>query len=154
MEPYSIIESRYNLIYKLLDLKTLRPVKSFIGKSLIKIPVTLDPHLDNTATESNEDTEDSDIDDINDNTIKSQVDQAKQTKTSTQRNANKDKTNAQWYEATKLLKTRSLSGKRQCLVQWKDNSPPSWEYENDVSEALKAAFHTAKARKKRHKRQY
>jgi hypothetical protein len=49
------------------------------------------------------------------------------------------------YEATKLLKTRWVSGKRQYLVKWKDNSPPSWQYENDVSEALKAAFHTAKA---------
>jgi hypothetical protein len=43
-----------------------------------------------------------------------------------------------------LLKTRWVSGKRQYLVQWKDNSPSSWQYENDVSEALKAAFHTAK----------
>jgi hypothetical protein len=56
-----------------------------------------------------EDTEDSDNGDTNENTIKSQVDQAKQTKTSTQRNVNKDKTNAQWYEATKLLKTRWVS---------------------------------------------
>jgi hypothetical protein len=36
----------------------------------------------------------------------------------------------------------------------KDNSPSSWQYENDVSEALKTAFHTAKARKKRRKRKY
>jgi hypothetical protein len=57
------------------------------------------------------DTEDSDNDDTNENTIKSQVDQAKQTKTQIQRNINKDKTNAQWYEATKLLKTRWVSGK-------------------------------------------
>ena len=49
------------------------------------------------------------------------------------------------YEATKLLKTRWVSGKRQYLVKWKDNSPSSWQYENDVSEALKTAFHTAKA---------
>ena len=49
------------------------------------------------------------------------------------------------YEATKLLKTRWVSGKRQYLVKLKDNSPPSWQHENDVSEALKAAFHTAKA---------
>jgi hypothetical protein len=39
-------------------------------------------------------------------------------------------------------------------IKWKDNSPSSWQYENDVSEALKAAFHTAKARKKRRKRKY
>jgi hypothetical protein len=52
---------------------------------------------------------DSDNDDTNENTIKSQVDQAKQTKTPIQRNINKDKTNAQWYEATKLLKTRCES---------------------------------------------
>jgi hypothetical protein len=51
----------------------------------------------------------------------------KQTKTQIQRNINKDKTNAQWYEATKLLKTRWVSGKRQYLVQWKDNSPSSWK---------------------------
>jgi hypothetical protein len=49
------------------------------------------------------------------------------------------------YEATKLLKTRWVSGKRQYLVKLKDNSPPSWQHENDVSEALKAAFHTAKS---------
>jgi hypothetical protein len=86
-----------------------------------------------TVNESIEDTEGSDNDDTNENTIKSQVDQAKQTKTQLQRNINKDKTNAQWYEATKLLKTRWVSGKRQYLVQWKDNSPSSWQYENDVS---------------------
>jgi len=157
MGPYSIIESRYNLIYKLLDLKTLRSVESFIHANRLKPyqdPRDFRPPPNNTANESNEDTEDSDNDDINDNAIKSQVDQAKQTKTSIQRNVNKDKTNAQWYEATKLLKTRWVSGKRQYLVQWKDNSPPSWQYENDVSEALKAAFHTAKARKKRRKRKY
>jgi hypothetical protein len=151
MGPYSIIESRYNLIYKLLDLKTLRPVISFIHA---KDPFDFRPPPNNTANENNEDTEDSDNDDTNDNAIKSQVDQVKQTKTSTQRNVNKDKTNAQWYETTKLLKTRWVSGKRQYLVQWKDNSPPSWQYENDVSEALKAAFHTAKTRKKRRKRKY
>jgi hypothetical protein len=49
------------------------------------------------------------------------------------------------YETTKLLKTRWVSGKRQYLVKLKDNSPPSWQHENNVSEALKAAFHTAKA---------
>jgi hypothetical protein len=54
-----------------------------------------------------------------------------------QRNINKDKTNAQWYEATKLLKTRWVSGNRQYLVQWKDNSPSSWQYENDVSQVVK-----------------
>jgi hypothetical protein len=48
MGPYSIIESRYNLIYKLLDLKTPRPVKSFIHANRLKpykYPVTLGPHL-------------------------------------------------------------------------------------------------------------
>jgi hypothetical protein len=47
--------------------------------------------------------------DTNENTIKSQVDQAKQTKTRMQRNINKDKTNAQWYEATKLLKAMVIT---------------------------------------------
>ena len=157
MGPYSIIESRYNLIYKLLDLKTLRPVKSFIHANRLKSykdSRDFRPPPNDTANESIEDTEDSDNDDTNENPIKSQVDQAKQTKTQIQRNVNKDKTNAQWYEATKLLKTRWVSGKRQYLVQWKDNSPSSWQYENDVSEALKTAFHTAKARKKRRKRKY
>ena len=48
MGPYSIIESRYNLIYKLLDLKTPRPVKSFIHANRLKpykYLVTLGPHL-------------------------------------------------------------------------------------------------------------
>ena len=48
MGPYSIIESRYNLIYNLLDLKTPRPVKSFIHANRLKpykYPVTLGPHL-------------------------------------------------------------------------------------------------------------
>jgi hypothetical protein len=58
------------------------------------------------------------------------------------------------YLSIVLLKTRWVSGKRQYLVQWKDNSPSSWQYENDVSESLKTAFHTAKARKKRRKRKY
>jgi hypothetical protein len=53
-----------------------------------------------------------------------------------------------------IIKNKMGFGKRQYLVQWKDNSPSSWQYENDVSEALKTAFHTAKARKKRHKRKY
>jgi hypothetical protein len=79
-----------------------------------------------------EEYQDSDNHYTNDNAINSQVGQAKQTKTSTQRKVNKDNTNAQWYEATKLLKTRWVSGKRQYLVQWKDNSPSSWQYENDV----------------------
>jgi hypothetical protein len=123
MGPYSIIESRYNLIYKLLDLKTLRPVKSFIHANRLKPykdPRDFRPPPNNTANESIEDTEDSDNHYTNDNAINSQVGQAKQTKTSTQRKVNKDNTNAQWYEATKLLKTRWVSGKRQYLVQWKN----------------------------------
>ena len=53
-----------------------------------------------------------------------------------------------------IIKNKMGFGKRQYLVQWKDNSPSSWQYENDVSEALKTAFHTAKARNKRRKRKY
>jgi hypothetical protein len=80
MGPYSIIESRYNLIYKLLDLKTLRPVKSFIHANRLKPykdPRDFRPPPNDTANESIEDTEDSDNDDTNENTIKSQVDQAR-----------------------------------------------------------------------------
>jgi len=76
----TVIESRYNLIYKLLDLKTLRSVESFIHANRLKPyqdPRDFRPPPNNTANESNEDTEDSDNDDINDNAIKSQVDQAK-----------------------------------------------------------------------------
>jgi hypothetical protein len=46
-----------------------------------KDPRDFRPPPNDTANESIEDTEDSDNDDTNENTIKSQVDQAKQTKT-------------------------------------------------------------------------
>ena len=61
----------------------------------MRIPRDFRPPPDNTANESNEDTDDSDNNDTNDNAIKSQIDQVKQTKTSIQRNVNKDKTNVQ-----------------------------------------------------------
>jgi len=45
------------------------------------------------------------------------------------------------------LKTKWISGKRHYLVEWKDNSTPTWEPEQNITEALKIAFHASKARK-------
>lgn len=50
-----------------------------------------------------------------------------------------------WYEVNRLLKTK---GKRHYLVEWKDNSTPTWEPEQNITEALKIAFHASKARKR------
>ncbi|VDH94133.1 Hypothetical predicted protein [Mytilus galloprovincialis] len=60
--------------------------------------------------------------------------------------------NDQWYEAIKLLKLKWISGKKHYLVQWKDNSNPTWEPQENVSQALKVAFHSEKAHKRLKKR--
>ncbi|VDI38855.1 Hypothetical predicted protein [Mytilus galloprovincialis] len=56
--------------------------------------------------------------------------------------------NDEWHEAIKLLKLKWISGKKHYLVQWKDNSNPTWEPQENVSEPLKIAFHSEKARKR------
>ncbi|CAG2242128.1 unnamed protein product [Mytilus edulis] len=49
--------------------------------------------------------------------------------------------NDKWYEASKLLKLKWISGKKHYLVQWKDNSNPTWEPQENVSEPLKITLH-------------
>lgn len=144
MGPYSIMENRHNLIYKLLDLKSLRPVKSFIHANRLKPyhdPRDFRPPPQQIALENDNDSNDSENDDVN------QPLQQNNTKVNKTRNENTD-TNT-WYEATKLLKSKWVSGKRHYLVEWKDNSPPSWQAAKDVSEALKTAFHTQQTQKRR-----
>ncbi|VDI78664.1 Hypothetical predicted protein [Mytilus galloprovincialis] len=45
-----------------------------------------------------------------------------------------------WYEVTKLLKSKLISGKRHYLVQWADGSTPTWEPNGNVSDALKQKY--------------
>ena len=49
---------------------------------------------------------------------------------------------SQWYDAEKLTGVKMFRGKRHYRVVWKDRAfPPSWINEDDVSEALKRAYH-------------
>src|SRR6218665_1344752 len=44
-----------------------------------------------------------------------------------------------WYPVTKLLATKVVQKQRYFKVLWEDtNHPPTWEKEEDVSDALKA----------------
>ncbi|KAL3873091.1 hypothetical protein ACJMK2_036250 [Sinanodonta woodiana] len=47
-----------------------------------------------------------------------------------------------WYLVDKLLKSKWISGKRHYLVKWSDGSTPSWQPTENVSQALKQAFHS------------
>lgn len=47
----------------------------------------------------------------------------------------------EWYSVDKLLKSKWISGKKHYLVKWTDGSTPSWQPTENVSPALKEAFH-------------
>ncbi|VDI77535.1 Hypothetical predicted protein [Mytilus galloprovincialis] len=155
--PFSILENRHDLIYKLLNLKTLRPVKSFIHANRLKLYKDPEDHrpppnllinnddLNNDQSNGNQQDSDNSNDDLSEN--ESHEDNSQSDLNESDSNQNQDK-NDVWYEAIKLLKLKWITGKKYYLVQWKDNSDPSWEPQENVSQALKIAFHSDKARKK------
>ena len=52
------------------------------------------------------------------------------------------KTDEEWYEAERLLRTKVKGGIRYYEVEWKNkNFAPSWEAEDNISEYLKKMYH-------------
>ncbi|CAC5360193.1 unnamed protein product [Mytilus coruscus] len=155
--PFSILENRHNLMYKLLNLKTLRPVKSFIHANRLKAfkdPSDFRPPpnllIDNEALNKepgniNQPNPDNSNEDLNQ--AENQEDNSHSDVDESTSNQGQNK-NDQWYEAIKLLKLKWISGKKYYLVQWKDNSNPTWEPQENVNQALKIAFHSEKAHKR------
>ncbi|CAC5360188.1 Transposon Tf2-12 polyprotein,Transposon Tf2-11 polyprotein,Transposon Tf2-1 polyprotein,Transposon Tf2-7 polyprotein [Mytilus coruscus] len=155
--PFSILENRHDLIYKLLNLKTLRPVKSFIHANRLKAykdpnDFRPPPNLlkDNEALNN----EPGNINQPNPDNLNEDLNQTENQENNSQSDAEESTSNQgqnkndEWYEAIKLLKLKWISGKKYYLVQWKDNSNPTWEPQENVSEPLKIAFHSEKARKR------
>ncbi|KAL3882070.1 hypothetical protein ACJMK2_028445 [Sinanodonta woodiana] len=67
------------------------------------------------------------------------------TQTSHDQSSNEQKpinSGTEWYIVDKLLKSKRTSGKRHYLVKWSDGSTPSWQPNENVSQALKQAFHS------------
>ena len=53
----------------------------------------------------------------------------------------------EWYAATRLLASKKMNGKRYFKVLWEDrNYPPSWQHEDDVTDALKHEFYITHTR--------
>ena len=155
--PFSIIEQKHDLIYKLLNLQTLRPTKSFIHANRLKLykdPTDFRPPpnrlINNDETDKDHDNNDQEIQDKSDELIQNENQNDSQNKVNDE---NSESTQSQnnsnnWYEVDKLLKFKWKSGKKYYLVKWTDNSDPSWEPQENISPALKEAFHSEKARKR------
>ncbi|VDI61165.1 Hypothetical predicted protein [Mytilus galloprovincialis] len=155
--PFSIIEQKHDLIYKLLNLQTLRPTKSFIHANRLKLykdPTDFRPPpnqlINNDETGKDHDNNDQEIQDKSDELIQNENENDSQNKVNDE---NSESTQSQnnsknWYEVDRLLKFKWKSGKKYYLVKWTDNSDPSWEPQENISLALKEAFHSEKARKR------
>ncbi|VDI02507.1 Hypothetical predicted protein [Mytilus galloprovincialis] len=159
--PFSILENRHDLIYKLLNLKTLRPVKSFIHANRLKAfkdPSDFRPPPNLLTDKEALPNEPANINQPNPDNLNEDLNQAENKEDNSQSDVdestsnNGQNKNDQWYEAIKLLKLKWISGKKHYLVQWKDNSNPTWEPQENVSQALKVAFHSEKAHKRLKKR--
>ncbi|CAG2197363.1 unnamed protein product [Mytilus edulis] len=155
--PFSILENRHDLIYKLLNLKTLRPVKSFIHANRLKAfkdPSDFRPPPNLLTDKEALPNEPANINQPNPDNLNEDLNQAENKEDNSQSDVdestsnNGQNKNDQWYEAIKLLKLKWISGKKHYLVQWKDNSNPTWEPQENVSQALKVAFHSEKAHKR------
>jgi hypothetical protein len=75
---------------------------------------------------------------------------ARQTTTSNAQNTGPD-----WHAVTRLMASKFIKGHRYFKVLWEDRTyPPSWQHEDDVSDALKHAFyitHTKAGKRRKRK---
>ncbi|VDI18036.1 Hypothetical predicted protein [Mytilus galloprovincialis] len=120
--PFSILENRHDLIYKLLNLTTLRPLKSFIHANRLKLykdpidhrqPPNLlinNDDLDNyPGNENQQDPDNFKDDDLSEN--ESHKDNSQSDLNESKSNQNQDKSD-EWYDAIKLLTLKWMSGKK------------------------------------------